>query len=110
MILQLVKVEISLHWHRNSTIPTMYLIFYRKSRNRLRTSVPYLSLLASSHFPEPSFQELDIVQLTSPALLAYLQERGINTALAKRECKEARFTHNGKTLFRHCFSEHIGWI
>ena len=47
-------------------------------------------------FSEPSFQELDIVQLTSPALLAYLQERGINTALAKRECKEARFTHNGK--------------
>ena len=45
-------------------------------------------------FSEPSFQQLDIVQLTSPALLAYLQERGINTALAKRECKEARFTHN----------------
>ena len=37
-----------MHWHRNSTVPTMYLIFYRKSRNRLRTSVPYLSLLASN--------------------------------------------------------------
>ena len=33
---------------------------------------------------EPSFQQLDIVQLSSPALLSYLQERGINTALAKR--------------------------
>lgn len=39
-------------------------------------------------FSEPSFQQLDIVLLASPALLAYLQERGINTALAKRECKE----------------------
>ena len=34
---------------------------------------------------EPSFQQLDIVQLSSPALLSYLQERGINTALAKRD-------------------------
>ena len=35
-------------------------------------------------FSEPSFQQLDIVLLASPSLLAYLQERGINTALAKR--------------------------
>ena len=38
---------------------------------------------------EPSFQQLEIVPLSSPALLAYLQERGINTVLAKRECREA---------------------
>ena len=44
-------------------------------------------------FTEPSFQQLEIVPLSSPALLAYLQERGINPALAKKECKEARFTH-----------------
>lgn len=42
--LQLVKVEISLHWHRNFTVPTMYLIFYRKSRNRHHTYIPCLSL------------------------------------------------------------------
>ena len=42
-------------------------------------------------FTEPSFQQLEIVPLSSPALLAYLQERGINPALAKKECKEARF-------------------
>ena len=54
-------------------------------------------------FSEPSFQQLDIVLLASPALLAYLQERGINTALAKRECKEARFTHNGKRYFAIAF-------
>ena len=47
---------------------------------------------------EPSFQQLDIVQLSSPALLSYLQERGINTALAKRECREAHFTNNGNGI------------
>ena len=41
---------------------------------------------------EPSFQQLEIVPLSSPALLAYLQGRGINIELAKRECSEARFT------------------
>ena len=35
-------------------------------------------------FSEPSFQQLEIVPLSSPALLAYLQERGINIAMAKR--------------------------
>ena len=54
-------------------------------------------------FTEPSFQQLDIVPLTSPALLTYLQERGINPVLAKRECKEARFTHNGKRYFAIAF-------
>lgn len=33
---------------------------------------------------EPSFQQLEIVSLSSPALLTYLQERGINIALAKK--------------------------
>ena len=54
-------------------------------------------------FTEPSFQQLEIVPLSSPALLAYLQERGINPALAKRECREARFTHNGKRYFAVAF-------
>ena len=52
---------------------------------------------------EPSFQQLEIVPLSSPALLAYLQGRGINIKLAKRECSEARFTHNGKRYFAIAF-------
>lgn len=54
-------------------------------------------------FTEPSFQQLEIVPLSSSALLAYLQERGINPALAKRECREARFTHNGRRYFAIAF-------
>ena len=38
---------------------------------------------------EPSFQQLEIVPLSSPALFTYLQERGININLARLECKEA---------------------
>ena len=59
-------------------------------------------------FTEPSFQQLEIVPLSSPALLAYLQERGINPALAKRECREARFTHNGKRYFAVAFPNILG--
>ena len=48
---------------------------------------------------EPSFQHLEVGELTHPALLRYLQERGINTALAQAECKELHFVHNGKPYF-----------
>ena len=40
---------------------------------------------------QPSFQQLEVVPLSSPALYSYLQERGINTELAKRECREVRY-------------------
>ena len=46
-----------------------------------------------------SFQDIQVGELSSPALIAYFQERGINIGLAKRECKELRFENNGKTYF-----------
>lgn len=48
---------------------------------------------------EPSFQQLEVRELTHPALLRYLQERGIDTELARSECKELHFIHNGKPYF-----------
>ena len=48
---------------------------------------------------EPSFQRLEIRELAHPALLRYLQERRINIELAKSECKELHFVHNGKSYF-----------
>lgn len=48
---------------------------------------------------EPSFQHLEVRELTHPALLRYLQERRINIALARAECKELHFVHNGKPYF-----------
>ena len=48
---------------------------------------------------QPSFQQLEVVPLSSIALYSYLQGRGINTELAKKECKEIRFVNNGKQFF-----------
>ncbi|MCL1616889.1 toprim domain-containing protein [Bacteroides sp. ET71] len=56
----------------------------------------------------PSFQQLEIVPLSSPALLFYLQGRGIDLELAKRECSEARYTHNGKRYFAIAFPNGSG--
>ena len=48
---------------------------------------------------DPGFQHQEVKELSHPALLRYLQERGINTVLAKVECKELHFSHNGKPYF-----------
>ena len=57
---------------------------------------------------KPSFRQLEVVSLSSPALLSYLRQRGINTELAKRECSEARYTHNGKRYFAIAFPNGSG--
>ncbi len=57
---------------------------------------------------EPSFQQLEVRELSHPALLRYLQERGINTALAKLECRELHFTNNGKPYFAIGFPNMAG--
>ena len=84
----------------------MQVITY-KGYSFLRTQTPHVHPMSFSFHRQsatkPSFQQLDIVQLSSPALLSYLQERGINTALAKRECREAHFTNNGKRYFAIAF-------
>lgn len=57
---------------------------------------------------EPSFQQLEVRELTHPALFRYLQERGIDTDIAKSECKELHFTHNGKPYFAIGFGNVAG--
>jgi hypothetical protein len=46
-----------------------------------------------------SFQNLQLAALSSPALLSYLQERGIPEKTAKRACRELHFTTRGKPYF-----------
>lgn len=74
---------------------------------RIEEQTPHICPVSFSFrkqsFSEPSFQQLEIVPLSSPALLSYFQERGVNTELAKRECSEAHFTHNGKRYFAIAF-------
>ena len=70
--------------------------------NRIAEQTPHVRPVSFS-FPqrrtEPSFQHLEVRDLTHPALLRYLQGRGINVELAKRECKELHFTNNGRPFF-----------
>ncbi len=55
-----------------------------------------------------SFEDIKVGELSSPALIAYFKERGINIDLAKRECKELRFEHNGKPYFAIGFPNMAG--
>lgn len=57
---------------------------------------------------EPMYRHLQVTELSSPALLSYLQERGINTELTKRVCRELRFENKGKPYFAIGFPNMAG--
>ena len=59
-------------------------------------------------FSKPSFRQLEVAPLSSPALLSYLRQRGINTELAKRECYEVRYQTDGKPYFAVGFPNRSG--
>lgn len=70
--------------------------------NKIAEQAPHIrpvSFYFRQQASEPSFQHLEVGGLTHPALLRYLQERGIDIALAKLECRELHFIHNGKPYF-----------
>ena len=70
--------------------------------NKIAERVPHIRSVSFSfrqQASELSFQHLEVGELTHPALLRYLQERGISTDLARLECKELHFIHNGKPYF-----------
>lgn len=70
--------------------------------NKIAEQAPHIRPVSFSfrqQASEPSFQQLEIGELTHPALLHYLQERGINTDLARSEYKELHFIHNSKPYF-----------
>lgn len=80
--------------------------------NRITEQSPSVRPVSFS-FGQQSLQpssapHVEIVLLSSPALFAYLQERGINTELAKRECKELRSFRNGKPYFAIAFPNASG--
>lgn len=59
-------------------------------------------------FSKPSFRQLEVTPLSSPALFSYLRQRGINTELAKRECCEVRYQTDGKPYFAVGFPNRSG--
>lgn len=60
------------------------------------------------HSDNRTYQGLKVGELSSPALIAYLQERGINIGLAKRECRELRFMNADKPYFAIGFPNMAG--
>ena len=79
---------------------------------RIEERTPYIRPVSFSfgrqHSDNQPYQGLRIGELSSPALTAYLQERGINIGLAKRECRELRFMNADKPYFAIGFPNMAG--
>ena len=79
---------------------------------RIEERTPYIRPTSFSfdkqHSANRTYQGLRVGELSSPALIAYLQERGINTVLAKRECRELRFMNADKPYFAIGFPNMAG--
>lgn len=74
---------------------------------------PSAQTVAFSYAPRhsaPSFENIEIVPLVNPALLAYLKERGIPAHIAGANCKEAHYTLNGKPYFAVAFPNISGGV
>lgn len=79
-----------------------------KQTPNLHTTIHVPSSFGRQSVSEPMYRHLLVTELSSPALLSYLQERGINTELAKRECRELRFENKGKPYFAIGFPNMAG--
>ena len=55
-----------------------------------------------------SFEDVEVLPLQNRALLHYLQERGIPSAVAMANCKEMRYTTHGKRYFAVAFGNESG--
>ena len=79
-----------------------------KQTPNLHTTIHVPSSFGRQSVSEPMYRHLQVTELSSPVLLSYLQERGINTELAKRECRELRFENKGKPYFAIGFPNMAG--
>ena len=90
--------------YQNSNIP--YLL------ERIVERIPYIRPASFSFgqqkSSEPGFQNLEVQTLESPALFFYLKERGIDVRIARAECKELRYEHDGKKYFAIGFPNMAG--
>ena len=98
-------IELAAHLYATDHVP--YLL------ERIAEQTPHVHPVSFSFGKQdsfgPSFQQLEIVPLSSPALLSYLQGRGINLELAKRECSEAVTpTTASVTLPSHSLTVRVG--
>ena len=70
-----------------------------------------LSIQASHRTPkaeEPAFTNIEVLQLSHPALMRYLTERKIDMTIAQQQCNEIHFKHNYKAYFAIGFANNAG--
>lgn len=72
----------------------------------LRTS-PF-SFGGKKDFPEHKLKLLSVVSLTSPHLLSYISERGINSAIANEFCHEINYRNAGRLFYAIGFANDAG--
>ncbi len=89
------------------THPNMCLICLKRIAERHHISA-HASFSFRRQHPNRAYQRLRVGELSSPALIAYLQERGINIGLAKRECRELQFMNADKPYFAIGFPNMAG--
>ena len=79
---------------------------------RIEERTPYIRpasfYFSAQQSDNRTYRGLRVGELSSPALIAYLQERGINIELAKRECRELRFMNADKPYFAIGFPNMTG--
>lgn len=76
-----------------------------------RVSVPSSQTVASfspQQHSAPSFTDIEVVPLRHPALVAYLQERGIPAQIAVEHCKQIHCSCRGKRYYAVGFANESG--
>ncbi len=91
-------IELASHLYATDHIP--YIL------ERIAEQTPHIRpdsfSLASSHLPSHVFNNWRLYRFFACPTLIFAG-KGINTELAKRECREAHFTNNGKRYFAIAF-------
>ena len=93
--------------YRSDNVPYL-LECIAKQTSYLHTAIYAPFSFGRQSVSEPMYRHLQVMELSSPALLSYLQERGINTELAKRKCRELRFENKGRPYFAIGFPNMAG--
>ena len=81
--------------YRSNDITYLLECIGRFAPNSVRRFVPDVK---KQELP-PAFADIGVVPIKSPALLAYLRERKIDTDVARNECVEVHYTCNGRRYY-----------
>lgn len=76
--------------------------------NRTSLRPRLFSFGGKKHSPEQKLELFSVVSLTSPHLLGYISERGINSAIANEFCYEINYRNAGRLFYAIGFANDAG--